>query len=63
MSNTAKALTDELFDVFRGLRDEKIQAKVAKEMNNSAGKIMTVQKAQLLYHEQRKEKPNMGFFK
>ena len=59
--NSVEALRDELFEVFRDLKAERIQPKVA-EMNNSAGKIIGSAKAQLEYHAMRKEKPNIPFF-
>lgn len=60
--NTVKALRDELFTVFRELKAETITPKIAKEMNNSAGKIISSAKAELEYRAMRKTTPDIAFF-
>lgn len=54
-------LIEELSAVFMNLKTEKLAPKVAKEMNNSAGKIISASKAQLEYYSLRKEKPTINF--
>lgn len=61
--NNLSEVRNSLSAVFNDLRNEKIQAKVAKELNNCAGKIISSCKVQLEYFELRKEKPNIAFFK
>ena len=59
--NNLKELRDELSDVFANLKSGELDAKVAKELNNSAGKIINSVKVELEYYNLRKETPNMPF--
>ena len=59
-----KNITDirlELSSVFDGLKCGTISAKDAKELNNSAGKIINSLKVELEYYALRKEKPDIEF--
>jgi hypothetical protein len=44
-------LRNELIDIFEKLRNEEIGIQQAKEMSNSAGKIISTAKAQLEYNK------------
>ena len=59
--NNLKELREELSDVFANLKSGELDAKVAKELNNSAGKIINSVKVELEYYNLRKETPNMPF--
>lgn len=54
-------LRTELSKIFNDLKKGRIEAKVASEMNNAAGKIINTVKVQLEYASQRKEKPDIDF--
>jgi hypothetical protein len=56
-------LTTELSALYDGLKNGSIDAKVATEMNNTAGKIINAQRVQLEYAELRKEEPDIAFMK
>ena len=59
-----KTITDlnaHLIDLFHALKDGTIDVKTAGEMNNTAGKIINVQKVQLEYATLRNEAPNVPF--
>ena len=59
LNNTA--LREDLQKVYEELRNKSIDPKLAKELNNTAGKIMTSVKIQLEYANLRGEKPNVDF--
>ena len=50
-----------LLDVFNALRAGEIDAKVAVEINNTAGKMISACKVQLAYHAMRSERPQIPF--
>lgn len=54
-------LNNHLTDLYTALKNSTIDVKTAAEMNNTAGKIINVQKVQLEYAELRDEKPNIAF--
>lgn len=54
-------LNKHLTDLYTALQNGSIDVKTAAEMNNTAGKIINVQKVQLEYAELRDEKPNIDF--
>lgn len=54
-------LNKHLTDLYQALRDGTIDVKTAAEMNNTAGKIINVQKVQLEYAELRSEAPSIPF--
>ena len=54
-------LTVQLTDLYNALKDGTIDVKVASEMNNTAGKIINVQKVQLEYAALREESPVIPF--
>ena len=54
-------LTVQLTDLYNALKDGTIDVKVASEMNNTAGKIINVQKVQLEYAALRDEAPVIPF--
>lgn len=54
-------LNKHLTDLYQALRDGTIDVKIAAEMNNTAGKIINVQKVQLEYAELRSEAPCIPF--
>ena len=54
-------LTVQLTDLYNALKDGTIDVKVAAEMNNTAGKIINVQKVQLEYAALRDEAPVIPF--
>jgi hypothetical protein len=54
-------LTENLTQLYAALKDGTIDVKVAAEMNNTAGKIINVQKVQLEYANLRKEAPQIAF--
>lgn len=56
-------LNTQLTQLFAGLKDGSIDSKTAKEMNNTAGKIINVQKVQLEYAHLRGETPNIPFMR
>ena len=56
-------LRNELSRVFHELRAGTLEWKVAKELNNCAGKIINSAKVQLEYHSLRKDKPNITFLR
>ena len=60
MNNIAE-LTKHLSKLYEDLRAGKIEVKVASEMNNTAGKLISAQKIQLEYSELRKESPDIDF--
>ena len=55
-------LQDQL-QMYRDLRDKKMDIKDAAERNNTAGKVFAGIKLQLAYAEARKETPNIDFMK
>lgn len=54
-------LNNHLTDLYTALKNSTIDVKTAAEMNNTAGKIINVQKVQLEYAELRDEKPSIDF--
>jgi len=54
-------LNKHLTDLYQALKDGTIDVKTAAEMNNTAGKIINVQKVQLEYAELRSEAPRIPF--
>ncbi|WP_313695075.1 hypothetical protein [Achromobacter mucicolens] len=58
---TITDIRNHLVDVFNALRDGKMEAKEAVEINNTAGKIIASAKVQLAYHAMRGESPCIPF--
>ncbi len=58
---TMTDISKELAIVFYKLRDGEIDAKIACEMNNTAGKIIGAAKVQIAYAALRGEKPEIPF--
>jgi hypothetical protein len=56
-------LRNDLLEVYAKLRSGEIEIKDAKEINNTAGKIISSAKVQLEYSGLRGEKPEIEFFK
>ena len=56
-------LNNELHTIFSQLKNDQIDLKKAAEMNNTAGKIISVAKVQLAYAALRGDKPNIEFLK
>jgi hypothetical protein len=54
-------LNKHLTDLYTALKDGTVDVKTAAEMNNTAGKIINVQKVQLEYAALRDEKPSIEF--
>lgn len=54
-------LNKHLTDLYQSLQNGTIDVKTAAEMNNTAGKIINVQKVQLEYAALRSEAPNIAF--
>jgi len=54
-------LNNQLTTLYAALRDGTIDVKTAAEMNNTAGKIINVQRVQLEYASLRNEAPNIKF--
>lgn len=54
-------LNNHLTELYAALRDGTIDVKTAAEMNNTAGKIINVQKVQLEYASLRAEAPIIPF--
>jgi hypothetical protein len=54
-------LNNQLTTLYAALRDGTIDVKTAAEMNNTAGKIINVQRVQLEYAALRNEAPNIEF--
>ena len=59
--NNITEMTYQLTELYAALKDGTIDVKVAAEMNNTAGKIINVQKVQLEYAALRGESPNIAF--
>ena len=59
--NHIEEMSKELRKVFNGLRDGTIDIKQATEMNNTAGKIISIAKVQLAYHMLTGTVPEMPF--
>lgn len=59
--NTVTSLRDALLDDIHQLRGGALLPKVAKEMNNAAGKVINTVKLQLEYARDRKVKPSIPF--
>lgn len=60
---TAQNITTELWALFSNLRDKKLEPKIAKEMNNAAGKIISVHRDALKHEVEGRRKPNMPFYR
>lgn len=56
-------LRNELCNTFESLKTGVMEPKVAKEMNNAAGKVINTVKVQLEYATMCKKKPNIPFLK
>lgn len=56
-------LRDDLLKVYDCLRAGTIESKDAKEINNTAGKVIASAKVQLEYAAVRNEKPEIEFLK
>ena len=54
-------LRNELMALFEEIKAEKVDVKLAAEMNNTAGKIINSVKVELEYSAQRKIEPKIGF--
>jgi TRAP-type C4-dicarboxylate transport system substrate-binding protein len=54
-------LNKHLTELYQALQNGTIDVKIAAEMNNTAGKIINVQKVQLEYAELRSEAPVISF--
>ncbi len=55
------ALREDLSKVYEELRNKSIDQKLAKELNNTAGKIISSAKIQVEYATLRGENPNIDF--
>jgi hypothetical protein len=62
-TNRITELRNDLLEVYDGLRTGSIEPKEAKEINNTAGKIIATAKVQLEYSGLRGEKPEIDFLK
>ena len=60
-TNNITELRDELLQVFDGLRSGKIKPPMAKEINNTAGKIIGSVKVQLEFCKLAGSKPDIKF--
>jgi adhesin HecA-like repeat protein len=60
MKNISELTTD-LSALYGQLRDGTVDIKLATELNNTAGKIISAHKVQLAYHALRDEKPTIPF--
>jgi len=56
-----KQLRDDLSKVYEDLRSGKLEPREAKEINNTAGKLISTVKVQLDYAGLRGEKPEIDF--
>ena len=54
-------LNNHLTDLYTALKNGTVDVKTAAEMNNTAGKIINVQKVQLEYAALRNDKPTINF--
>lgn len=54
-------LSNELQQIFEQLKNDSIDIKKASELNNTAGKIISVYKTQLSYAALRGDKPDIKF--
>lgn len=54
-------LNIELQAIFNQLKNDEIDLKKASEMNNTAGKIISIAKVQLAYSALRGDKPEIAF--
>lgn len=52
---------EELDQVYSGLLDGTMKPEIAKELNNTVGKMLKATAVQLTYADLRKEKPNIPF--
>ena len=59
--NTVTELRDQLLDLFTDIGNGHVDLKVAKELNNSAGKIIKSVSVQIEYAAARDEKPTIEF--
>ena len=60
MKNIAE-LTADLGNLYAELRSGTVDIKLATELNNTAGKIISAHKVQLAYHALRDEAPEIPF--
>lgn len=54
-------LSADLARLYGELRSGEVDIKLATELNNTAGKIISAHKVQLAYHALRDEKPSIPF--
>ena len=59
--NNVLDLRSELVKVFNGVKNKKLPIERAKELNNTAGKILNTARIQLEYAKMRKEVPVVDF--
>lgn len=60
MKNIAE-LAQDLSALYKELRQGSVDIKLASELNNTAGKIISAHKVQLAYHALRDEAPEIPF--
>lgn len=58
---TISDIRGDLLTLFDDLREGRVDAKSAVEINNTAGKIISTAKVQLGYHQLRGERPDIPF--
>lgn len=58
---TLKDINSDLVEVFEALKTGRIDIKLAKELNNTTGKMAQIAKVQLVYHGMRSEVPESEF--
>jgi|APFre7841882654_1041346.scaffolds.fasta_scaffold03251_7 hypothetical protein len=63
MSLTITELREDLLKVYADLRSGVMDSRDAKQINNTAGKIIASAKVQIEYSSLRNEKPDIDFIK
>ena len=63
MSLTITELREDLLKVYADLRSVVMDSRDAKQINNTAGKIIASAKVQIEYSSLRNEKPDIDFIK
>lgn len=61
LMNNILEMRREMIQVFDGVKSKRLPLEIAKELNNTAGKILSTIKIRLVYATLRKEKPNDPF--